>query len=214
MSCYRSLLFVTLFVLTACTAQTTPNKSTNASVEVGVSTLGLMVEPTWPTGPNSAVRLPLAFGKLEADRTIDGIDYNVSADLGGAGVLADYYPGGGAFRVSGGLFKSSLGIDGRATGEVEVGANLYTGVDMVVSGSPDTSISPMVSVGFEAQVGAGWGISADLGLVYTGGFTVTAEDRSGIVSQADLDAEVGAINDDAADLNILPFAKIGATYRW
>ncbi len=212
---YRRLtLACVLTGLSACSGQSARDADQPVTIGAGISTMGIVVEPSVQTGPKTAVRIPLAFGNANFSQTVDGIDYDVTGRVGGIGVLADYYPAAGALRLSGGLFRSSLNADGRATGTVEVGGTTYGGVDIRTNGRPSQRIAPMVSVGYDGHLASGWGISTDIGVMYTGGFEVSIDDVTGTASQADLDAEVNAVNDELSDYKVLPFIKLGATYRW
>jgi len=211
---HAAISVLMLTVLTACGAQNSRNATQPVTIGVGVGTMGLVVEPSVKTGEQTALRMPIGIGNANTSTTVDGIDYDVSASVGGVGLMADYYPSEGPFRVSGGVFRTNLEATGRATGNVEVGANSYVGVDVTTVGKPKRSFAPAVSVGFDSHVGSGWGFSSDVGVMYVGGFSATATDASGTVSQADLDAEVNAINDEIDDISVLPFLKFGATYRW
>lgn len=183
-------------------------------IGVGLSSVGAVIEPTYRISSKTGVRMPLAFGSANTDQTIDGINYDVSGRIGGVGLLADYFPAGSALRFSGGLFKSNMSVDGRATGNVDVGANTYVGVDLTSNVEASNSIAPMVSVGYDGQVGNGWGVSADVGAIFVGGFEGTVTDATGTVSAADLNAEMDAINDELGDISAVPYLKLGATYRW
>lgn len=211
---HRLPIVCALMGLAACNGQSMRQSDQPVTVGAGISTMGLYVEPSIQTGPKTSVRIPMAFGNGDFAQTIDGIDYDVSGRVGGIGILADYYPAAGSLRLSGGLFRSSLKADGRATGTVDVGGTTYTGVDIRSSAGPSQKIAPMVSVGYEGQLASGWGLSTDLGVMYTGGFEVAIDDVTGTASQADLDAEVSAVNDELSDYTVLPFFKVGATYRW
>lgn len=184
------------------------------SVGVGLGTLGVTVEPSYRADPNWGVRVPVGFGTIKRDITVDGIDYAVSASTGGVGVMADYFPNGGNFRVSGGLMKSNLSSTGRATGTLDVGSGTYAGVDLRTEAEAARSIAPMVSFGYDGVTASGWGVSADLGAMYTGGFQVSVTDLSGTVPQSDIDAETASINDSLNDFKVIPYVKLGMTYRW
>ena len=203
-----------LSILSACEGGVAYNPDQPLSVGAGISTMGLVIEPNVRIAPTTGVRLPVAFGSISTSTTIDGVDYDVEGPLGGVGVVADYYPGAGGFRVSGGLFKSNFEIDGNASGSVEVGSNTYVGVDLDANIKPKQSVAPYVGVGYEGDVGAGWSLSTDLGVKYIGGLEATASEANGVVSAADLDAEVSSINDELSSVTILPYLKFGATYRW
>lgn len=212
---HKSLaLPLTACVLSACAANNPANYTQPVSVGAGISTIGLTVEPSYRATDRWGVRAPIGFGSINRNLTVEGIDYDVSASTGGVGVLGDYYPTGGGLRVSGGLFKSNIGSTGRATGTVDVGSGTYAGVDLRTEVETERSIAPMVAVGYDGQIGAGWGLSADLGAIYTGGFKTSITDLSGIVPQSDIDAEVSSVDAAIDEYKVIPYFKLGATYRW
>ena len=212
---FRLLLgSLSLILLAACAGQNAREDAQAFTVGAGVGTMGIYVEPTLKTGPKSSLRMPIGFGKRKFSTSFEGIDYDVSGSVGGVGVLADYYPAGGALRVSGGLFKTDLNVSGRTTGSVEVGENTYVGVDLSTRGGPSNSVAPVLSVGYDGHVGAGWGVSTDVGVMYVGGWTTSITDATGTIAQSDIDAELQAVDEQLSDINILPFVKFGATYRW
>lgn len=203
-----------IFAIAACSGQTTRSADQPVTLGAGVGTMGIYIEPTLKTGPKSSFRMPIGFGSREFSTEVDGIDYDVSGSIGGAGIFADYYPAAGSFRVSGGVFKTNLQVKGRATGAVEVGSNSYTGVDLTTEAAPSNGIAPVVSFGFDGHFGSGWGLSTDIGVMYVNGWSTSGSDAAGIVAQSDIDAEIDAVDQSLNDVNVLPFVKFGATYRW
>lgn len=182
------------------------------SVGLGVSTLGATVEGTYRITDSFGVRVPVGYLGGSYSDTDDGIDYDLDLTLGGVGVLGDYYPGAGGLRLSGGAFYNGVKADGDARGDGTVGDTEYTGVDLDVGVEPKNRIMPAVALGYDAAVGSRWIISADLGAMYTGGFDATLRDRSGQVSQADIDAESRELEDDAPDF--YPYVKFTVAFRF
>jgi len=179
MSVFR-LVFGLLLILglAACNGQTTRSSSQPIRVGAGVGTMGLYVEPTLKTGRKSSVRVPIGFGSQKFSTSVDGIDYDVSGSIGGAGIMADYYPAAGSLRVSGGLFKTNLHVEGRASGSVEVGGNTYAGVDLTTRAAPSNGIAPVISFGYDGHFGSGWGLSTDIGVMYVNGWDTSIDDAT------------------------------------
>jgi len=74
MAISRPVLGVSLIsLLTACTGEKIASMSQAYKVGVGVSTLGLVVEPSRRIGPETAVRVPIAFGSAQTTADIDGV---------------------------------------------------------------------------------------------------------------------------------------------
>lgn len=182
------------------------------SVGVGVSTLGPTVEGTYRITESFGVRVPAGYVGADYSDTEDGISYDLDLTLGGVGVLGDYYPGLGGLRLSAGAIYARIEADGTARGDGTVGNTDYTGVDLDASVEAENRVMPAVAVGYDAEIGQRWMISADLGALYTGGFNASLTDRSGQVSQADLDAEIGDLEDDAPDY--YPYVKLTVAFRF
>jgi hypothetical protein len=181
-------------------------------IGIGASTLGATVEATYRISDRFGLRVPASYLDGSYSDTDDGIAYDLDLTMGGVGLLGDYYPGGGGFRLSGGAFVATLDGDGRARGNGTVGETAYTGVDLEVDASARNGVMPALAVGYDAGLGARWLVSADLGALYTGGFDVGIRDRSGQVSQADLDAEIRKQQDDAPDF--YPYVKLTVAFRF
>jgi len=181
-------------------------------IGVGASTLGPTVEGSYRVNDGFGLRVPAGFVSADYDGTEDGIDFEIDADFGGVGLLADYYPGLAGLRLSGGAILSGYSAEGRGRGDGEVGGTSYTGVDLDLDATPANTVMPTLSIGYEGRLGARWSLSADLGAMYTGGFDVDLVDRSGQVAQSDIDAEIAEIEDDLPDY--LPYLQLVATFRF
>lgn len=178
----------------------------------GLSTLGPTLEGTYRVNDRFGLRVPIGFLSIDDTETDDGFTYDYDASFGGVGLLGDYYTGVGGLRLSGGAMVSRYELDGRGRGSGTVGDTDYNNVDLDFSAETRNSIMPMVSLGYDGQIGSRWTLSADLGAMYTGGFNVDLTDRSGQVSQEDINKEIDDAEDDAPD--ILPYVKFTATFRF
>lgn len=181
-------------------------------IGVGVSTLGATVEATYRINETFGLRVPAGYLDGSYSDTDDGIAYDLDLTVGGVGLLGDYYPGLGGLRLSGGAFVSRIKADGNARGDGTVGNTVYTGVDLDVDVDAKNSVMPALAVGYDADIGQRFTLSADLGALYTGGFDVKVRDRSGQVSQADIDSEIGDIENDAPDF--YPYVKLTVAFRF
>jgi hypothetical protein len=77
---------------------------TRTGVEGGVSTLGFFVAPDYGVTDSFRVRAPLYFGRFsQTFEDDDDNDIDASVDVTALHLMADYYVGGSAFRISGGL---------------------------------------------------------------------------------------------------------------
>ena len=182
------------------------------AVGAGVSTLGLTLEGSYRINDRFGVRVPVVYFGYDDTITEDGTDFDGEITLGGAALLGDFYTGLGGLRVSGGAFFNAYGAEGTAEGDATVNGVDYSGVDLLLDAEPENRVMPMLSIGYDGNLGGGWMLSADLGAMYAGDWSVDLEDRAGVVPQSDIDAEVGDISDDLPE--IIPYFKLTATFRF
>lgn len=190
------------------------------TVGAGLSTFGANLEAAYQVNPTLRLRGALmggvdySYSDTESE-AIDGFAVEGTtegdAQLGGFALLADYYPTGGAWRVSGGVFVSNTELT--LTSEVDlatIGAEQAT-----ISGKFFNEIAPMVTAGYEYRFGGGWALTAETGVVYTNGIdlSVTATDPT---AQAEIDADADVIDaiSTAKDVVVWPYVSLGVTYRF
>ncbi|QIE40698.1 porin family protein [Rhodobacteraceae bacterium SC52] len=181
-------------------------------INLGVSTLGPTIEGTYRISDKLGVRVPAGYFGGDFDTSEDGIDYDLNASIGGIGLLADYYPLSGGLRLSGGAFLSKYEADGTGQGSGQIGDTIYNDIDLAFDAEAENYVMPTLSLGYDGSIGQRWTLSADLGAMYTGGFDVTLQDRSGQVSQSDIDAEIANIEGDAPDF--IPYVKLSVGFRF
>ena len=177
--------------------------SAQLSIAPRIGTLGLGVDVGFALASMVTARAGAGFIPVEPRGTFDDTEYQVS--IPNALTLGmDLHPGGGGFRLSGGIMLQSddLSIEGTPTGNVELGDELYTPAEVgtlrgEISGS---DVSPFVTLGFGRHGTSGVGLFLDLGLAFMGDPTVTlsasgeARDDPGL--QASLRAEEARVRDD------------------
>lgn len=156
---------------------------------------------------------------VPGDYEEDGIDYDADLSLGGYGLLADFFPMRGTFRLSAGLLANGneIDLDATPTTDIDIGNNPYTPAQVrVLSGD----------VAFDDSVpyfGLGWGNVArggrvaflvDLGFIRQGSGEVSLRSSTGLVNQGDLDAEAASIEDDIEDIDFWPIVSFGLAIRF
>lgn len=199
---------------------------------VGLGITGLSAELA--LGLTESVNLRATAGGLNYgyDTTEDGIDYDGDLKLSGAGLLADWYPFGGAFHVSLGAMSNGNKFDAQASGSnLAIGSNNYT-----VNGQLDAEIewdkfAPYLGFGWGNPVAKDkkWSFNLDIGLMYTdspkSSLSATGEvcDQNGANCQdattypgfqADLAAEQANLQDSVDDAKFWPVAKISILYKF
>lgn len=184
-------------------------------VGLGVSTLGATLEGTYRFNDNFGARVQ--FGGVRASGThVDGgTTTAVSVDLGGAGVLVDYYIGGSMFRISGGLMSSRMNLDTNISGSVDIDGTSYAGVDVDISLAARRTVAPVVAIGTENSLfGSNWYVSSSAGAIFNGGLAGTVTDNSGLISAADLTSLQNEVNSGLAGLNVTPYASLTIGMRF
>lgn len=209
----------------------------NLGVAGKVSTLGYGLEADYIISDKFSVRGQ--FNTLGYDDTFDedGIDYDGELELSSYGVLLDWRPFGGNFRLSAGGFNVDNKITGSASGEgtYEIGDEQYT-----VGPNDDLRLSADMELGdgFKPYLGLGWGhapankggllLSFDVGVLIQGDPEVnlavrgSAEDQFGNpvdagsdpTVQAELRKEEANMEDDLKNFDVYPVVSFGIGWRF
>lgn len=182
------------------------------TVGAGLSTFGANLEAAYQVNPTLRLRGALMGGvdATYSDTDTAGVTVTGDAQLGGVALLADYYPTGGAWRLSGGVFFSNTDLT--ASGEVD----LPTGPEAAtITAAFSSDVAPMVTAGYEYRFGGGWSLNLEGGVVYTDGIdvTFTATDPT---AQAEIDADADVVDaiSTAKDVVVWPYLSLGVTYRF
>ena len=174
---------------------------------------------------------------LDYEETESGNEYTGDLDLQTIGLVTDWHPFAGGFRVTGGAFLNNNEVSATASGqEVEIGDETYADgrIDMLLDFE---RIAPYFGAGWTSgPIGdPGFSFSADAGLLYqrapriSGSGTVgnncsfsisrggdatvqNCNDVEGL--QADLELEHIDLADDLKDFEWYPVLSIGVSYRF
>lgn len=215
----------------------TPSHSVETAVGFTLGTLGPGVEVTWGINEKLNVRGHLSKMNFNLNDYVDGLDAfetettssDVSADLAGLGVLLDYYPFAGKFRLSTGLLQNNNEIKGRATVTNEPIGDATT----ADCSTPGRCYSGDLTVGVDLggtvpYFGVGYGNAASEGSPLGFGFDVGFMPMDIDVSYELLDNNVGAnavlqsainrekekIEKDADKYKLFPFINATVSYQF
>lgn len=210
--------FVTALVITGSLLLAVPATAADLGVGAKISTYGWGAEfgvgfTDWFT-----LRASATTGSVSGDYEEDGVDYNADFDLGGYGVLADFFPMRGTFRLTAGFLSNRNAVDLRAvpTGNIDIGGGTYTPAQVgTLSGDIDfDSAVPYFGVGWgNVAKGRRLGFLVDLGFIHQGGGQVMLNASAGGVPQSDLDAEAASIENDISDVDFWPIISFGMAIR-
>ena len=184
--------------------------------------LGLGVEYSYSISERIAFRGALYGSGYSFDATEGGIDYDFELNWDSSSVGVDLHPFTGPFRLSVGLLANDNGLSATSTPtqSVLVGNTVYTPAEIgTLSGSVGfDGTTPFVGLGWDWSKSKRVGFSLDLGLVSQGSPDVALV-ASGLLAgdpnfAADLAAEEAELEDALDDLDVLPFASFGVTFRF
>jgi len=205
--------------------------STPAWADVGVllkaGTLGAGLDVS--VGMNESLGLRLQANALSYDKDIteSDVDYNADFDLKSAGLLLDWHPFSGVFRVSAGAYWN--GNEATAVGRPSGGTYEINGVTYPsaavgsLNGQIDfESVAPYFGIGFGSAPKAGRGMtfSFDLGVLYQGEPNVGLTAVCGVPGpsctqlQNDVAAEQASLQEEVSDYKFYPVVSIGIGYRF
>ena len=199
------------------------------SVYAGVGSTGVFAGYGHRFGPSLGARAELAWlPAVSRSFTEDGIAYTGEARSLRGTALADWHPFGGVFRISVGL--SGVDASGAFVGTPATGSSITIGGSVVPVGPADRydvtvrlpSAMPYLGIGWGHSVARGWGVHADLGVLF-GAPTVTGTlspslrakiAATGRDPDAELERELQAVRETAAKFDLVPVVSIGVGYRW
>lgn len=184
------------------------------TVEVGASTLGLFVAPSYRLGENFYLRTPLYFPVFSPEISYEG---NTSTDsearVYALHLMGDYYIGNSGFRVSGGLSLGGYSID--ATFENPTIDGTTYNADITATVEQDYWITPVLSVGWNHMFNDKWGMNADVGMrIDSMNVTATGQEVLDPVARASFNEDLREANQEVNDSRIIPFISLGATIKF
>ena len=207
--------------------------STAAWADVGVllkaGTLGAGLDVTVGMSESLGLRLQANALSYENDFTESDVDYRADIELKSAGLLLDWHPFSGVFRVSLGAYwnGNEATAVGRPTGGTYVINDVtYNAADIgSLNGQIDfESVAPYFGIGFASAPKAGRGItfSFDLGVLYQGepnvGLTATCgvglPPATSTQLQSDDAAEQASLQEDLKNYKFYPVVSFGIGYRF
>lgn len=199
-------------------ASTASAQDSNLRFGLGVSSMGGTLEGAYRFNQNWAVRGLIAGGiSANGTQSIDGVNYATSGQLGGFALLADYYTGGSGFRVSGGAFVSNTNFSGSTTATnanpIEVGSFTANSGETVSAEIEFTrKVSPMLTVGYDWNIGRTFTLSGEIGAIGMGGLNVSVDAPA--IAANEVAAEVNNINDELSAFGVYPYVAITGTFRF
>jgi hypothetical protein len=214
-----------LWVLTALAAGAAPACAADGVWTFGLSggTQGAGPEVAYRAGEYFALRANVGYLPYNRDQTVNQISYSGKLKLNSVGVVADWYPVGGGFRISAGARSNNNKIDLAATpaNPVTVGNSTYTPAQVgTLSGTvKGNDFAPMLSLGYGGALARGFTFGAELGVMFQGSPKVQNYRATGMLAsdptfQSDLQIERARVQDRVHSYQYWPIAQIELLYRF
>ena len=162
---------VLLLLLSAAPVAAQDDEGPRWSISAVASTLGLGGELSGRANPIVGVRGGYYLFGWSTSDVVEGISYDLKPKLRNGTALLDLYPGGGWFRLSGGIVYGSPEVEavGRLTGPVTIGSTTYppAAVGTLTGRAYYTkSIRPYAGIGIASN--ARFTVTFDVGVVFAG----------------------------------------------
>jgi hypothetical protein len=199
---------------------------TSISLTARTGLLGHGLDLSYPLSDRLSIRA--GFGNWTRSDEVDEGDttYSGKLTLGGAMVVADWFPFRGNFRLSAGLVgnRSKVELAGRSTGTVTFGGTTYDAADITASGKISyEKTAPYLGFGFgNPSARSRFGFFAEFGAAYqrpgvalnatcNTGATTCSNDAAFQTSVAEEQREIQA---DADDFKWYPVVQLGISMRF
>jgi hypothetical protein len=206
-----------LSALWLCTLTTSAQEVGDSRLSFGGSSYGATAEYAYRFHSNLSVR-GVAGGLITISETFDVAGETYAGDIapGALGLMLDWHTGLGGLRVSGGVVYSAGEATGRSdfTGTFDFGGVTFSGTDTVnVSIKARDEVAPAISVGYDHHFNDRFVLSAEVGGVLNGGYSVTATSSPGgaieIFDPTVLTTEAAEIEREINDtLDFYPYVSI------
>jgi hypothetical protein len=186
------------------------------SVGFGAGTLGVSGEIGYRM-QEVGVRAGFSTFTYSRFETRNSVNFDQSIKLLSYNVLADWYPMGNGFRVTGGALINKNAIEMKGTtGSATIGSTTYSAGDVASLRGDITHnlIDPYLGVGYVQSLGGGLELSLDVGAAYQGSSKVTLSSTTNAISQSDLNAQADKIKNSADSMPFYPVLNLKINYRF
>lgn len=218
MTLHRMLAFLLVFAgASLCVAEPAAAADFGLGLRAGTQGLGL----EFGVGFTRWIGLRAAGYTLDVSGSRDegGIDYDGTLELGGYGLLVDFFPMRGTFRLTAGVFsnRNAVELEAAPSAPIEIGGGTYDPaiVGTLVGDVSFDDTAPYFGIGWgNVARGRRVGFLADLGVLRQGAGEVTLAATSGLVDPADLAAEEAELEADIEDYKYWPVISFGLSIRF
>ena len=157
-------------------------------VAAKAGSIGVGLEAALGLGSSFALRGGAALMPASFDRTYSDIEYDFELPDSYMNIGLDFYPGGGPFRVSGGVLikPDEPTIRGSFTEPQDIGGRSYTPeqIGSIVGEIDSGNTAPFVTVGLGRHTTTGFGLFLDVGLAFLKDPTLSIRQEGGSLTAA------------------------------
>lgn len=195
-------------------------------IDAGLSagTLGYGPQVGWTIVPNKFdARLNYGYLNYNYNTTSDGVHYDGQLKLSNLGLLGDWHPWGGSFRLTGGVFYNDnrFALTGQsAGGTITINGVTYTTAEAGTVKAKVTfnSVNPYLGFGWgDGGSGAGLHFTSDFGVMYQGSPKVNLTATGAAANPAlaaNVQAAQGKLQSDLNSFQWYPVIQLGVVYRF
>lgn len=169
------------------------------SVTPGIGTEGLSLKGSYRWSQNIAVTGVISGGSYHWSGLYNGATTTADFSLFNTGLMLDYFPGGGDFRITGGFRYSADKITGTAS----------AGGQTVSYEVKPNKIQPYLGAGYAWNFADSVSLDFDLGAFYTGGYKVKT---SAPIISSQLNDAVNKAQTKANNYKFYPVAQVGLRF--
>jgi hypothetical protein len=221
-----STYIISAFIAAASVFGAEPGKDARAAISADGGTLGLGGS-LWLT-INESFTFAVGYNGFSYDQDVSTSDVNFDGQLrlSNVPVLLNWHPFKGTFRLAAGVVFSDnkVEVTGRPNANTTFTINgvNYTAAQvgsLTGTGKYENSTAPYAGLGWsKSPKGKGFGVFADLGVMFAGSPKVSLKASGPISSdptfQANLARENKKANDEIAFANVYPVIRLGFMYRF
>lgn len=221
----KAVIKVTLagmIVATPAVAQPAESGS-RVTAAVTVGTLGIGPELGLRFSDRFGARASASFFSLSQDFDSDDVEYDGKVKLRSYGLMADFYPGGGSFRISAGarINNSRARVTATPTTDTEIDGVVYTPAQIgTLTGRAETkNFAPALTVGWSGRNRRGFVFGGEAGALFQGAVRIRRFGATGTLASnpaflADLEGERRELQDDVSKFKVYPIVQLSLGYRF
>jgi hypothetical protein len=195
--------------------------------DIGVSpkvgTLGAGVVISKGYSEKFSINIDLNTFSYDTTENENNIDYDFEFDLQTIGLLGNYHPFGGSFRLTAGMYinNNEFNLTGKpnAGGTFEIGNATYTAaqVGTLTGRVAFDSTAPYVGIGWGNRPEKHFGFTLDIGALYQGSPELTLQATGALANPAlaaDVERERQELQNDLDDFKWYPVVSLGLYFRF